>query len=108
MGGTPTTDDPGVAFTLFDGDKLLGCGGLVPMGDTVGAWLELSDEIRARPVTLHRLIRRILAVQKATWPMPIVAVVRSDFATARKWIERLGFEENGRTDELIRYELRGT
>ena len=34
----PLVPRPGIAFTLMDGDRVLGCAGLVPIGGHAEAW----------------------------------------------------------------------
>ncbi len=99
---------PGVAFSLLDADRVLGCAGLVPMAGHAEAWALISDELRARPMILHRLVVRALRMLDDRWPTPLLAVVQTESRTARNWLERLGFRRNGRDANWVCYERNGT
>lgn len=97
-------DNPGIAFTLMDGDRVLGCAGLIPVDNHAEAWIAMSDELRTRPMILHRLVCGALKVHDAVWPVPIMAVARSEAVFACRWLARLGFEQGDEHDGFIRFQ----
>ncbi len=100
----PQNPRAGVAFTLMDGDRVLGCAGLVPVGNHAEAWAVLTDALRARPMLLHRLAKRALAMQDTHWPKRLLAIARIESRTSQKWLERLGFARIGEDLDWAFYE----
>jgi hypothetical protein len=81
------------AWTLFDGERPVAAGGFHLMRDRQAyLWSMLSDEIKARPFTLHRLVKRQLPSFIANNG---IDVLYSDanilFLPGMKWLNRLGF-----------------
>lgn len=102
----------GVAFTAFDGGRVLGCAGVVLRGSTGYVWAALTDEIRKRPMFLHRAIRRGMSETiKAYGLKRLEAACDIDHRTAARWLERLGFtlagttERHGTTDMRFVYDV---
>jgi hypothetical protein len=90
---------PGPAFTLIDSDGTpLGAGGLVPLWrGVVQGWVFASDQLRRRPLVLHRAVRRGLAMAETGLGLHRIQItVHEDFAASRRWVERLGFRFEGR------------
>ena len=86
--------DAGPAYTLVDGDTVLGCGGVLIEGRVGTAWAVLSDEIRARPVVLHRQVKRMLNQIVTEYQLEqVLATVYEEFSAGRRWMGRLGFRE---------------
>ena len=97
--------DAGPAYTLVDGDTVLGCAGVLIEGRVGTAWAVLSDEIRARPVVLHRQVKRMLNQIVMEYQLEqILATVYEEFSAGRRWMERLGF----RRLEGVLTDYRGT
>lgn len=94
---------PGGALTLVGNDGVLGCGGLIALGDDrAEAWVVMSPTLRARPMVLHRVVSRALAASPFA---RVGASVRRDFAEGGRWLARLGFERAGTLgDDYVRYE----
>ena len=88
--------DAGLAYTLVDDDTVLGCAGLMVSGRVGLAWAALSDAIRARPFILHRTVKRKLDQIVIEHELEqVVSTVNNDFSAGRRWIERLGFCQEG-------------
>lgn len=88
--------DFGPSFTLMDGDKVLACGGLIVSGRVGLAWAALSDAIRARPVVLYRTVKRKLNQLVMLWGLEqVVSTANDDLEAGRRWMEGLGFHEEG-------------
>jgi hypothetical protein len=93
--------------------RSLGCGGLLVEGREARAWAFLSDNLRARPVLLHRTVKRALPVLIEHYELRVVAAeAHEDFAAARRWLECLGFDfveilprYAGTTENYARYRL---
>ena len=85
---------PGRAYTAEEAGRLLGCAGvLAPTDGRVGrAWAILGDELRHRPLVLHRRVLRLLPRIAAELGLDrIEARVRADYPAGQAWLERLGF-----------------
>ncbi len=86
----------GPAFTIVQRDSVLGCGGVIVAGDMGHAWAVLSDALRARPMVLHREVKRHLdQIDREFRLEQIFATVYEGFPAGRRWLERLGFREEG-------------
>ena len=103
----------GPAFTLMEDGEALGCGGLVVEGEQAQAWAFFSDGLRARPMLLHRTVKRALPALVAHHGLrSVTAESHADFAAGRRWLERLGFHDEeilpqfaGTTETYARYRL---
>jgi hypothetical protein len=101
----------GPAFTLIERGRALGSGGVVIEGGGGRAWAFLSDGLRARPMLLHRTVKRALPALMQHYELSnMTAEAHVDFAVARRWLVRLGFrfEETlpgfaGTTETYARY-----
>jgi hypothetical protein len=101
----------GPAFTLIEAGRALGSGGLIVEGGEARAWAFLSDALRARPMLLHRTVKRALpALMQHYEVLSVVAEAHADFAAARQWLSRLGFHYEeilpafaGTTESYARY-----
>lgn len=82
------------SFSAIDGDQVVGCAGIIPMweGRSV-AWALLSADIGPRMVKIHRAAVRLLAFQTCR---RIEATCDVRFEPARRWLEMLGFQLEGR------------
>jgi hypothetical protein len=83
----------GEAFSVFDGDDLLGCLGVYPLWPGRGyAWALLAHDVGRVLRPLTRVARAYLAAN----PLPrIEAHVDPRFANAIQWAGLLGFEYEG-------------
>lgn len=81
------------ALTAFEGDKILGIGGIAMLPDgTALAFLHLAEGAERKSVTLHKAALKILADAKARGIRTIVAQADPCRDTAERWLMRLGFE----------------
>ena len=92
----PVPEGPliGNAVTAQEGERVLAIGGVTkqPSGIPLG-WLLGSDEIRARPILLHRTFKRGLGPFLKEAGLDVVeALVDQKFLPAHEWIKRIGFE----------------
>jgi len=87
----------GPAWSLTDdGDRILGCIGMLVADRDGVLWAVLSDEARARPFGLHRAAKRYLERVERTIPTGrILSTVRHGFEPGRRWMTRLGFTHDG-------------
>lgn len=103
----------GPAFSLMEDEKALGCAGLVIEAGTGRAWAFFSEELRGRPMLLHRTVKRALPALVAHYGLQcVLAEAHADFHAARRWLERLGFRYEqmlprfaGTTEDYARYRL---
>jgi hypothetical protein len=81
------------AVTAKLGDQIIGVGGLgFPKNGQVVIWARLTDEIRKRPVQLHKTALAALADAKARGIRQIVALADPTVPASERWLERLGFD----------------
>lgn len=92
----------GNAWSLIDGGRLIGCGGIAKEHDACGtAWTLLTPMSGPCMTRIHRFAMKTLS----RCPLRRVqAHVSPDFAQALHWIEMLGFQFEGR---LRKYTPRG-
>lgn len=103
----------GPAFTMIEERRALGCAGLMLDGEQAHAWAFLSDRLRARRYLLHRTVCRALPALIRHYDLATVtAQAHTDFASARLWLERLGFRAEGSqpnfagtSETYVRYRL---
>ena len=84
----------GPAWAGLDGDRVIGCGGLMPIGDETHAWLLRSRGSRRRLAGATFFIRRQLRQAQR----PVVAHVQADlagFGRMERWLKLLGFQGEG-------------
>ncbi len=96
---------PGKAIAALDESRVLGIAGIGIAGQKAHVWALLSDEMRRRfPVFLHRLACRLLRDLPVLDDVATVeATVHPDFATSRRWLERLGFRLAAIEADKVRY-----
>ena len=86
--------EAGPVFTLLDGDIPLAIAGVANCEPGRGlAWAVLAPSVDGYALALHRGVTRFLAMQTYR---RLEAVVDCEHTTAIRWIERLGFEREGR------------
>lgn len=84
----------GQALTVLDGENVIMCGGIVPMGPNTGVlWAVLSANAGRHMLWLHRATLRFLDVEPRR---RIEATVEEGFPAGCRWLELLGFEFEGR------------
>ncbi len=82
-----------------DGRKI-GIGGLgFPPDGPVMMWAEITDELRALPVTLHKIGLRVVADAERLGIRQMYATTEQGFDAAERWIKRLGFTATGEVVE---------
>lgn len=80
--------------------KVIGIGGLgFPPHMPPVLWSDISDELRALPVTLHRVGLRVVAEAKSLGVRVMYATTDMGFEAAERWIKRLGFEETAEVQD---------
>lgn len=83
----------GLSYAAVEGDTVLVCAGLLPMWEgRAEAWALMGADLKRNFVAIHNAAQRFLSVADFR---RIEAVVDAEFCSARKWIERLGFEYEG-------------
>lgn len=80
----------GPALSAVANGRVLGCAGLMAEGETATAWALLSDELRRRPVVLHRAARRALDEWVPRFSRVRATVIES-FGAGHRWALSLGF-----------------
>lgn len=88
----------GPAFTIFDGDLIVGSIGIVMIWKGFGeAWVYVSDDVERHKKEFHRVVKNLLDESiKNLNIRRVQAVVEESYITGCKWAERLGFVEEGR------------
>ena len=78
------------AFSAIDGDKVLGCAGVVEHWPGRGlAWAYLDKDIGRNMVGVHRAVKRFFEVCPVR---RIEAAVDVNFDAGHRWVQMLGFE----------------
>lgn len=80
----------GPAVTLMQDDLVLGCAGITPEGGTGIVWSILSDQLRQRPLMLHRAAKGFLIGLTPRFGV-LRSYVRTDFEPGHHWLRALGF-----------------
>lgn len=83
------------AYAVKKDGKVIGIGGLGFLPETTIMWSEISDELRALPVTLHKVGKRVVADAEALGIKAMYATTDEGFDAAERWISRLGFTATG-------------
>jgi L-amino acid N-acyltransferase YncA len=90
----------GRAVSAVEDGRVLGIAGLLINGDEGTVTMALSDELRARPCALHRLVKRKLReTMDKNSLRHLHAMVHREFDAAQRWLERLGFRYSGAENE---------
>ena len=94
----------GPAYSAIEDGRVVGCSGINIEGDCGMAWAFLSDSLRKRPAFLPRAITRGLARETRAHNLKKVMVsARADWPSARRWLERLGFTQQGINGDYVVY-----
>jgi hypothetical protein len=102
IGWSSVTRIAGSALTARDGDRIILCGGVVPMGPKIGVlWAVLSAEAGSHMLWLHRATQRFISIAP---PRRLEASVEKGFPQGCRWLELLGFNFEG---EMAAYGLDG-
>lgn len=93
---------PGPALTARDGERIVLCGGILPIGPKMGVlWAVLSETAGAHMLWLHRATQRFIAINP---PRRLEASVEKGFPQGCRWLELMGFAFEG---EMRAYGLDG-
>ena len=85
---------PGLSYAVLRGEEVLACAGLHQVwAGRVVAWALLAEHLGTAFIYLHSAVKRCLEIAPAH---RIEAYVDCEFTTGAKWVERLGFEREGR------------
>lgn len=88
---------PGRAWTAFDGEKPIGCGGIFDLWQGVGeAWAVFTPELLKHPFFLHRVAKHLiwrLMLQNKYHRIQMNIV--DGFEAGIKWAVALGFRPEG-------------
>ncbi len=88
----------GCAYTCIDDDgKIICIGGVTLMWKGVGAaWLLTSPIFPRNKIWVHRIIRDVVCEAIEVHKLHRVeALILEDHIVSQKWVNRLGFEEEG-------------
>jgi hypothetical protein len=100
-------DNHDQAASLILGDRVLAIGGIAVTDREGLAWIFASNELRAMPVLLHRMTKRILGLVIEKWALErVVAEVPFGFDRCHRWVARLGFSPIHEEEAFTRYEMR--
>lgn len=78
------------SYTALDGDRIIGCGGVVEYWPGRGeAWAFLSRNCKREFVQVHKAVKRFFELCPIA---RIEAIVDLGFPQATRWVEMLGFE----------------
>jgi hypothetical protein len=84
---------PGPAVSAFVGDRVLICGGIIPMAPKRGiCWALLSEHAKQHMTWLHYATKRFITLDR--WQR-LEATVEEGFGAGCRWVELLGFKYEG-------------
>lgn len=83
----------GIAYTALDGDRILGCAGVVAEGRCGSVWSCLTDELKkTHPLWLHRTVKSlIMPIIQTLDLVRVEAFVDPTVKMNCEWVKRLGF-----------------
>jgi hypothetical protein len=85
----------GQALTVFDGETVIVCGGIIPKFKGHGeCWAILSAEAGRHMRWLHYAAKRFISIEP--WSR-LEATVEEGFENGCRWVELLGFKFEGRS-----------
>lgn len=95
--------EPGPTWALWDGERLLGLGGLTPRGAARSAgWLLVAEGVTSRDWTVARRAMRLVLDWAATRSIRrVCALVDCERAGAMSLLRGLGFEASDREGDDI-------
>lgn len=87
----------GPAFTLICDGRVIACGGVMLLWGSVGeGWILGSTLIDSHKLAFHRAVKRMTVdIQDNMRLTRVQTVVHCEFPESAKWLERLGFENEG-------------
>lgn len=78
------------SFTGFDGDKVVGCAGLLPQWENRGiVWAYLASDSGRHFPAIHKAVKRFLDAAPFN---RIEATVDAEFEPGHRWVKMLGFK----------------
>jgi len=84
------------AYAVKKDGRVIGIGGLgFPVNLPVFMWSTITDELRALPVTLHKVGKRVVEDARSMGIKVMYATTDEGFDAAERWIKRLGFTPTG-------------
>jgi hypothetical protein len=84
----------GPAVTVFDGDRIVICGGIAKVTESNGVcWALLSADAGKHMTWLHYAVKRFITLNP--WRR-LEATVEENFEDGCRWVKLLGFEFEGR------------
>jgi hypothetical protein len=88
-------------LTDGDGSRLIGIGGFAVLGGHYRAFVDLTPEASAYPMTLMRWGRRLMAEARRRGIRHVYAEPQADEPGARRWLASLGFEPDQRSSGAL-------
>lgn len=87
----------GPAYTVRVRSQIMVCGGVAHYWPGVGeAWVVTTDLIPRYPLSFHRTVKRMLRqLCRDMGLQRLQAAVPANHTVSRKWLERLGFRQEG-------------
>ena len=79
------------AFAALDGEEVIGVGGTYSSNGNVVAFLNATDKLRERPVSLMKLARRMETLREGA----VYATCDPAIEAAKRFLEHLGFSKIG-------------
>lgn len=94
------------AYTLFHDSAPVASFGVVVNGDQGEAWTWFTPDVRACKADFERILGEHLSMIVDDYGLLAVHCgVIKGYEHKMPWVERLGFERLGETDEQVRYQL---
>lgn len=89
------------AFTGFNGDDIIGMGGVFPLWPGVGeAWMFLGDDLKANKLFVFKQVKKYIELAFENLKIHRIQMVCSDeFNEAKNFAEHLGFALEGKMEQ---------
>tara|TARA_R110002126_G_scaffold12495_1_gene54328 strand:- start:90 stop:557 length:468 start_codon:yes stop_codon:yes gene_type:complete len=88
----------GTAFTGFSEKGIIGCAGILPIWKGVGhAWVVMGKDYKSHRIWVHKqVVNHMNKIIAGMQFQRVEATVSCDFITGVQWLERMGFELEGK------------
>lgn len=85
----------GIAYTIWDNDKAIACGGVIPSYEGVGSvWCIVSDDIRGKGLEFTKKVKFLMKDTTSFYGMhKLNAMVMSNNSEYKRWAKLMGFKE---------------
>ena len=85
----------GVAYSYFDGNRLIGCAGIAKITDNIcEVWAVIDKDVKRYTREIYYYASALLEVARKSF-VRIQATIRTDYSLECHFMERLGYKREG-------------